>query len=213
MLFFDKYYPAAYGNSWSSIRLALLSLSKYCALVNNFSLNANNSAYFEHVNAYDIVKYARLTVLKSNSTSAQTDHKADAPASVNLLASAEMARDSDPTLSSSTDQDNTRVIEVLCTERNRTASEDNLSTFMPVKKVVSQRDIMRNLEEQQNVTQPTGNFNVITNANWKLTLPSHLQAFTFDRGCIKVFKQAKPDAGGLLSKYCVVYDILQRSMD
>jgi hypothetical protein len=195
LLFFDKYYPAAYGNSWSSVRLALLSLSKYCALVNNFSLNANNSAYFEHINAYDIVKYARLTLIKSNNTSAEV------PASEHLLASAEMTRDSSPTLSSLTDQDNERAIEVLSTERNRTASEDNLSTFMPVKKVVSQREVMRNLEEQQNVTQPTGNFNVITNANWKLTLPSHLQAFTFDRGCIKVFKQAKPDAGGLLSKY------------
>ena len=34
---FDRFYPPYYQNLWKSMRIALLSEQKYCAVINNFA--------------------------------------------------------------------------------------------------------------------------------------------------------------------------------
>ena len=186
-----------YGTQWPSVRLALLSLSKHCAVLNNFSLLKDTNSYFMDIGAYDFVKQASLEsklnpkvqIVGASLNSHQTRK--------NLQATAD-----DQNVNQTVTQNDLDMEKSLLSENNRT-KEDDFFTFMPVKRIVSERDNLRRMEEDQNIYRETKDFNVVTLSDWTPTLPSHLHAYTFDCGEIATFKPAKKDIGGLLSEYIV----------
>ncbi|XP_046405694.1 5-methylcytosine rRNA methyltransferase NSUN4 isoform X2 [Ischnura elegans] len=54
LLHFDELYKSIYGSEWPSIRLALLSQQKYCAVVNNFSDSEETISALKKLGAVDI---------------------------------------------------------------------------------------------------------------------------------------------------------------
>lgn len=51
---FDEFYKPLYGQKWASIRLALLSQQKYCAIVNNFSDVDQTESILQEIGAQNI---------------------------------------------------------------------------------------------------------------------------------------------------------------
>ncbi|RZF32742.1 hypothetical protein LSTR_LSTR005935 [Laodelphax striatellus] len=69
---FDDFYASVFKNSWRSIRLALLSPQKYCAVVNNFADTEETAAFFENNGAFNmrkIIDMEREKLLKRSSLS------------------------------------------------------------------------------------------------------------------------------------------------
>ncbi|XP_039275582.1 5-methylcytosine rRNA methyltransferase NSUN4-like [Nilaparvata lugens] len=69
---FDDFYASVFKNSWRSIRVALLSPQKYCAVVNNFADAEETSSMFENIGAFNmrkIIDKEREKLLRRRSTS------------------------------------------------------------------------------------------------------------------------------------------------
>ena len=62
--YFDTYYKPLYGDRWPSVRLALLSQQKYCAVVNNFGDVSDTCVNLMSAGADDVVQVARSLTLK-----------------------------------------------------------------------------------------------------------------------------------------------------
>ncbi|KAK7865862.1 hypothetical protein R5R35_003978 [Gryllus longicercus] len=57
---FDDFYRKVFGSQWPSVRLALLSPHKYCAVVNNFGDTEQTVTYFQNQGALDLKTHLEL---------------------------------------------------------------------------------------------------------------------------------------------------------
>ncbi|PSN46828.1 5-methylcytosine rRNA methyltransferase NSUN4 [Blattella germanica] len=57
---FDDFYKTVYGTRWPSIRLALLSPHKYCAVVNNFATTESTVSQLEEIGALNLKTVFKL---------------------------------------------------------------------------------------------------------------------------------------------------------
>lgn len=74
----DKHYGEFYGSKWNSMRLALLSRPKYCALVNNFANYTDTILHLKSLGCTDIGgKFAiNCKSMELSRTSSETSHNA-----------------------------------------------------------------------------------------------------------------------------------------
>ena len=176
---FDRYYSEVYGALWPSMRLALLSQSKHCALVNNFA-NATDTVDALHgEGTTDFIAPGRQTLLEQTVTSE------DIQRDMRALNPEEEEQEQQP--------------EVL--EMPRTSSPEDLSEFMPVTKIVSEKHQLKEQEVEQNIFEKVGNTKFTMMPFPELVLPKHIKAMVHDRGEVQRFHKPKPDATGKLRKF------------
>ncbi len=171
--YFDRYHRPVYGDRWSSIRVALLSRQKYCVLVNNFVNVQHTVAELLCEGAEDILKLANQKEVGAPSEKTLTDCTGHADDSIRNM---DDLGHKDP--------DDLKV------EQDSSA----LLHLLPVRKVASEVEKLKVLEEQLNLQQQdTVPTDIPIVRNDRLYFPKHLRAFAFERGDVRLFEQPAQD--------------------
>lgn len=175
--YFDVYHKPLYGKFWPSIRISLLSQQKYGALVNNFSLNENIVSRLKRLSAFDIIQQAKDTKPLVNE---------------NVI----------PTKSEITKEQETFKFDP---EENEEPEPENLHTFMPVMKVYSEKQLLREEEEKQCIYVPKDIVKTVPCSS--TSLPENLKLYTYDLGNVNSFPRPSLAKTGLLGEFklAVVY--------
>ena len=128
--YFDTYYKPVYGPLWPSMRIALLSQQKYCALINNFADSDSALISLIESGADDFVHnvVTRDTNVAENSET------------IEHMSSNEAGHDS-----ALEDRDGTEPHE----ETANLQIQNDLYEFMPVKRVMSEKEELQREEMQQ----------------------------------------------------------------
>lgn len=169
--YFDVYHKPLYGKFWPSIRISLLSQQKYGALVNNFSLNENIVSRLKRLSAFDIIQQAKDTKPLVNE---------------NVI----------PTKSEITKEQETFKFDP---EENEEPEPENLHTFMPVMKVYSEKQLLREEEEKQCIYVPKDIVKTVPCSS--TSLPENLKLYTYDLGNVNSFPRPSLAKTGLLDYY------------
>ncbi|KAL5010298.1 hypothetical protein ScPMuIL_012603 [Solemya velum] len=219
---FDMFYQPVFGQKWPSIRIALLTSQKYCALVNNFAesetvlklqqLGAVNMADLARKRAGNISKSSKKTKLKEKGSSlkdemsgAQTDqfnehslenqnwHKND------NLANDGGSREHAENENKGKLDDEHFATNRKETERDLLSGDSDLFTFVPAETVYSEPELLQQEEIKQSTFTPNDvPIDVIPD---KIVVPTNLQVFVYPKGEIKDFPTPQSDKAGLLGYY------------
>ena len=72
--YFDFFYSSTFGNEWNKIRLAMLTGSKYAAMLNNYSSNhVETLQQLQSLAALDLFEFSFRHKMKSIETSSATE--------------------------------------------------------------------------------------------------------------------------------------------
>jgi len=196
---FDLYHKPVFGSLWPSMRIALLSRQKYCAVVNNFTLDQQNvilelaelgASNFISI-AKDVVTTDRYSLAKKNNVQKTGQRKRETSLDEDNI----QEEIKNPELGSDVLQLNS-------------APNTNLFEFMPVRKVLSEREQMKIDEFEQNIHRPAVlPVNIIPHG--PLHFPHTLQPFAVERGDITAFEPAGRDSSGKLSEWKLFYNELR----
>ena len=199
---FDQYYSQFYGKEWNSMRLALLSRSKYCALVNNFAdpeitvemLNElgciNISKIFNELNDKRIspVRECMVELTEDPLLTDEPMNMDPKPETVDLDVSLnpEFAaqRYIDP--------------ESLVVGDGSTSMYD----FVPTSRLKGMEDFVEDADYYDHY-QPMGSNTIPIQICDNIFFPKHLQIFTFPRNVMDMFPPPTPGLAGNLNYYCL----------
>ncbi|XP_067674691.1 5-methylcytosine rRNA methyltransferase NSUN4-like [Haliotis asinina] len=210
---FDTFYKPVYGEAWPSIRVALMSQQKYSALVNNYSDWEESCSRLESLGAKNIIQTAQHTsVNKLLKTSKQEpDELLGAGRNVGLESEHWNLQDHAAT---KTKFDNTSFQPSksnLPSKELKHSGNDlidplslnpdtNLSEFMPVDKVYSEKEILKMAEVELSMFEPR-DIQVSTVTSIPPTLPEELRIYAFNKGDVSTFPAPKLDSTNLVSYY------------
>ena len=183
---FDKYYAPIFKDKWPSIRLALLSQQKHCALVNNFSDSEQTVVNLITKGADDIIKIAadKKITLSSHDTN---DHQQ--PGTV-------LSRRDKNNESNDDDQTNSEHI-INEQQEDLLSSRTDINHFVSTSTVYTDQQLVA-MEERAQFQVPDIDVDMIRAPS--IGLPYHLKVHAFSPGDVSVFPQPKADKAGLLSK-------------
>ena len=178
--YFDTYYKPVYGPLWPSMRIALLSQQKYCALINNFADSDSALISLIESGADDFV----YNVAKRNTNASENTERIDPIAS--SPSSNETSHDSG--------------LEDQNEPHEETANlQNDLYEFMPVKRVRSVKEELQREEMQQGFYRPSEFEVKVQPDDTTFQLPQHLKACVHERGNVSLFPTPRKDNADKLS--------------
>jgi len=179
-----------YGDAWPSIRAALLSLPKYCALVNNYGMNCQDTHLeLMSLGANNLLELASRTELRSSILHRRLEWRKSINQNVQ----------NKPNI----DLDELEGDENSASQQQRLPplpANVGLQDFMPVKRVPTEREEMLDEEIEQSFFIPADPTCAIVPDTY-LNLPSHLVVLACERGEVSLFPPPKMDATDILSNY------------
>lgn len=177
---FDRYYKPAFRDAWPSMRAALLTDSKYGALLNNFSLQKESIASdLQSAGALDMVDIAR----GSNSSDAADEDMNPMSWPLEEPSLPPVAPHLDNTDIGTQGLDPSKVL----------PGSASLYDFTPATRVLSEREELELELREQSVYEPSA-LDVHVVSEQAMKFPKHLQMYTYEKGNISTFKPTKPDA-------------------
>lgn len=201
---FDEHYSPLFGKMWPSIRIALLSPSKYCAVINNFS---NYDAVCENLTSLGAVdvgqKYEEMLrkVKEDLNTRQHPSHLSEKTPKVEETSSTHIEAEDDD------DQAEGRVIKMgsrlagIGSDVSRSeAVARNLNEFIPATKLkgledwVDEGDFYSNYQASTEIKVQFEEENIAD-------FPNYWKVFAFEKGDISRFPQPPRDRLGLLGYY------------
>ncbi|XP_074659745.1 5-cytosine rRNA methyltransferase NSUN4-like [Tubulanus polymorphus] len=193
--YFDVYHKAVFARKWPSIRLALLSLRKYTAVINNYAENETDTVT-------DLICAGADNMIERAST------KIDA-AKKKLKKVNKKDRDKN-SLSNLKERQQAALENVLGENTGEYykefAAEDieddrtDVSAFVPASKVYTDAEMNELAEIEQNIYNPKDiDIEIIPQVD--LNLPKFLKVFAFPRGETTQFTKPSPDQGKLYDYY------------
>lgn len=185
--YFDTYYKPVYGRLWPSMRIAMLSQQKYCALVNNFA--NSESALLSLIESgaddfiHNVAKKGISEAEKFGRITGNVYHTNDASTLSNSLNETSHMLD---------DQVEGELLE-------ETKLENDLYEFMPVKRIMSEKEELRREEIEQGFYRPSEMEINVQPDDVDFHLPLHLKACVHERGDVRLFPTPKKDNADKLS--------------
>lgn len=195
---FDLHYRPLFGKEWPSVRIALLTGKKSCAIMNEFA-SANKYDEFSDLGATDIIAQALIkqseTVQHSSSSSNyQMERKF---MNVNTADVSDSLSDD---VEDFIEIDQGNEANVLTEEERRNIDRTNLYSFVPTKRVYSEREQLRTEEAKRSVYTPM-DVPVDIIKPRKISIPMNLTVMAFPPGNITPFPAIKTDTpNGYLCK-------------
>lgn len=214
---FDTFYKPMYGEMWPSIRVALLSQQKYCALVNNYSDHEKSCSRLAGLGARNIINTAHHTGVNklSQTNKPETDEFQGSWREPVLEDEHWNLQDRDATkaifenVSFQTSECDISNRELKHTEDDlidplSLNPDTNLSEFMPVDKVYSEKEVLKMAEVQQSMFEPR-DIQVSTVTPTPTALPQELRVYAFNKGDVSAFPAPKLDSTNLMGEcaYCL----------
>ena len=184
---FDAFYRPVYGKLWPSVRISLLSLPKYCALVNHSATPLESCRRMEKLGAVNVLKAesARQFPLRTSSENEQgygsSDRYPEAIAS-------EQSRD---------EHYEGYVSQVDEEQPFDLNPNTNLHEFMPVEKVYSEHELEAQEVVRQSVFEPR-DIGVKVMTHKEIQVPEYLMVYAFPKGNVRDFPPPKPTDNRLL---------------
>ena len=173
------------------MRIALLSQQKYCALVNNFA--NSDSALISLIESgaddfvHNIVKGETSETEKIGSKTGHVYHTKDASTSSSTVYETSHMLD---------DQMENEFLE-------ETKVENDLYEFMPVKRIMSEKEELRREELEQGFYRPSEMETNVQPDDVDFHLPLHLKACVHERGDVRLFPTPRKDNADKLSMLVV----------
>lgn len=218
---FDDFYGSVYGKKWKSIRVALLSQHKYCAVVNNFGDTEKTIQELENNGAINVRTLFELTKneidaqIEAEKNEVKKIYKLDDRMQKILAEKVQKEVESvygenetaitdlkpehkDFSLHGSLKQaeyDTTRIIDP---EIGLTASA--LYEYIPATKIKGMEDWVLESDHYK-YYENTSEFPVKIHEEVKLNFPEHLHIYSFERGNVSRFPKVKKCSTGVLDKY------------
>lgn len=191
---FDLYYKPVFHQLWPSIRVALLSRQKYCAVINNFVSDQQKIILeLAELGASDLINLARNTVATESYSLLKKGSR-----SVGSRASGNSQ------LGSICDGAGLKITDSAGWNSEfgqiNLSPKTNIYDFMPVKKILSEREQMKQEEVDQNFHRPSL-IPVEVIPSRPIRFPRALQPFTVARGDVSSFSPAARDENGKLTYY------------
>ncbi|XP_041354362.1 5-methylcytosine rRNA methyltransferase NSUN4-like [Gigantopelta aegis] len=185
---FDAFYRPVFGPLWPSIRISLLSLPKYCALVNNSATPSDSCKQLEKLGAFNILRSA--SQLPPRTSHGNKYEYLDAYIHPDPSAPRRFSDDHHEGYSSQPDVD----------EPFDLNPNTNLHEFMPVEKVYSSQELQTQEIVKQSVFEPR-DIGVKVTSRKEITVPEQLMVYAFPKGNVSDFPAPKPNDCRLLGYY------------
>lgn len=183
--YFDIHYKVVLGDLWPSVRIALLTQKKTCAIINNFC--EQNSYYTDFLDkgAYDIIEIARtrqqqflgrkrLIEDRKNDTFDEPSDSVDNQLFDNSVLSS--------------DHESEHIAQEIFKDADRT----NLDLFIPAKRIITESDEDKIQELRQSIYTPRDVKVDVVKAR-RLNLAMDLCAVGFPAGNVNMFPDPKVD--------------------
>lgn len=192
---FDQYYSPLFGKRWPSMRLALLSQSKYCALLNNFSQIDDVISHFDAGVLSDIITDARNTPASVNVNRNLSD----------LSSNAQIKQDVHED-GGEEKQSKSQFYVAGQTEEVMDFDPTDIYQYMPVKRVISEEERLLAEEQRQSVYEPD-DIEVSIIEESSIQIPASLKAYCYEKGDVTLFPPPPKDDFNTLgiSLFLLVY--------
>ncbi|XP_013414337.1 5-methylcytosine rRNA methyltransferase NSUN4 isoform X2 [Lingula anatina] len=208
--FFDRYYSPIFGKQWPSIRIALLSRPKYCALVNNLSRSRDDIiADLSSLGAYDInrpkKKAPKKKKVKKDGYEKDNEIESHEEAALNEQTSEISERRND--MDSSLSEDNTHSdteerddVDIHSDSEDediysgRVGQVINMHDFIPPAKVYTQDELTLQTQQEQSLPVEDGEEVIQIIPRRDLKIPPELRVHIFPKRNVSTFK--KPVGAG-----------------
>lgn len=190
--YFDTYYKPVYGPLWPSMRIAMLSQQKYCALINNFADSESALISLIESGADDFVH----NVTKRDPSEAEEHDRNTGHVDITNVASASLSSDTLNETSPESVKDDVFLEE--------TTLKNDLYEFMPVKRIRSEKEELHREEIEQGFYRPSNIEINIHPDDVDFRLPLHLKACVHERGNVSLFPTPRKDNADKLSMpFCI----------
>ncbi|BFZ09275.1 hypothetical protein BsWGS_12314 [Bradybaena similaris] len=196
---FDAFYKPYFGDLWPSIRVSLLSLPKYCAVINKYGSSEKISSQLESLSLTNFIRQARKLQheeMHEKSYMHLDDREMEGELKHIKSSAAPNKTHISSNPSSSPGDDSMNIPSYSNTANEGNLDDDylnsqNINVFVPTEQIYTERDTLLREEMQINTFQNLdGNIEV-----WPfetLNISQHFNAYVFARGDVSMFPQAKP---------------------
>ncbi|KAL4232765.1 5-methylcytosine rRNA methyltransferase nsun4 [Mactra antiquata] len=189
---FDLHYKPVYKDLWPSMRIALLTAKKTCAIMNNFAQDDKFNKHFYELGAIDIIHNAVNKQLQDIKSKTPTNIEQIERKFVNQNIDNqfdELTDDSDDELLDTTEREKANV---LTEEERMNIDRTNLYSFVPTKTVYSENESLRLEESRKSVYTPM-DVKVDIIKPRKINIPTDLSVMSFPKGDVQNFPSPKLD--------------------
>uniref|UniRef100_A0A0B7ABB8 NOL1/NOP2/Sun domain family member 4 n=2 Tax=Arion vulgaris TaxID=1028688 RepID=A0A0B7ABB8_9EUPU len=192
---FDAFYKPYFGEKWLSIRVSLLSLPKYTAVINKYGDTQKIASQLDDLDLSNFVDYARS--IQNTETPEKMHMLSDNNNMVHQSLDVNNSLESNsPDVMRGINCDSSEQLSHVNTSNLLDAKsdnlyEDNLNVFVPTDQVYSERDQLLRDEISINSFQPRdAGFEIVPVES--INISSDINAFVFSRGDVSLFPQPKP---------------------
>ncbi|XP_044737838.1 5-methylcytosine rRNA methyltransferase NSUN4 [Chrysoperla carnea] len=227
---FDDFYGNVYGNDWKSIRVALLSEHKYCAVVNNFGDTEKTIQNLENngaINVRALYEVNRQNYLEKSSEKVEKIYKLDN--TIDKFKDAKIQKDFENIYGENeinvrdlkSEEPSTAKVEEPEIKRDLSLqksldsaqidysriinpdvglSGSALYEYIPATKLKGMEDWILESDHYR-YYETSSEFSVKIVKENKLNFPEHLHIYSYDRGNISHFPSVRKCSTGVLDKY------------
>ncbi|CAL1544947.1 unnamed protein product [Lymnaea stagnalis] len=198
---FDAFYRPYYGAEWPSVRISLLSMPKYCAVLNKYGHEEKIESQLGDLTLLNFTEYARYfqqKKIKNNQNGATLELKSESKEVPVVSKNKKLSFNPQMT---KVYPDETHLketaykadIEVLEPYKEE-LYKDNLNVFVPTEQVYSEKEQIIKEEMSINAFQPRDiGINIIQPKS--VNISRFVDAFVFPKGDISQFPQPRPRYG------------------
>lgn len=189
---FDSFYKPVYGHKWPLVRISLLSLSKYSAVINKYADAYKFKERLIGLGTEDFVKKARTRLQLANF---QTLQNSSAYSSLQLKEYNSSLNFKDEKVNeislfkedvSEYDVKTGQFIDPIYDELYK----DNINVFVPTMRVLSEKDQLMRDELKLNAFEPR-DIKVHKEQPQSVSITENIEAFVFSKGDVTDFPQPK----------------------
>ncbi|XP_062581431.1 5-methylcytosine rRNA methyltransferase NSUN4-like [Saccostrea cucullata] len=202
LIHMETFYKPVFKELWPSIRISLLTSSKYCALLNNYNSQRNSvENVLKNLGAYDAMEEATVAhseFLKKDKQQGIVENSSlpletflDFPERI----SKKELEDSKDCLSNSEEEEEEEIESIV-------GKNTSLYDFIPTKRVYSEKEILHK-QIADTSTFDEGLYEVPVKVIQEQTpgLPNQMKFFVFDKGDVSNFPSPKMKRGNVLGYY------------
>ncbi|XP_059153522.1 5-methylcytosine rRNA methyltransferase NSUN4-like [Physella acuta] len=194
---FDAFYKPYYGKDWPSIRLSLLSLPKYTAVLNRYGNEKSIQSQLEDLDVINFTEYARILLTKQDNILTDTESVSEPPSDNKKLENSEnVESEPDPVgfnklLEFERDKykqyrEDGQVLEPY----SQDIYKDSLNVFVPVDQIYTEKEHLLKEEVTMNTFRPR-DLSIPVVPLSSLTIPSSINALVYPKGNVTLFPQPK----------------------
>ncbi|CAG5117455.1 unnamed protein product [Candidula unifasciata] len=194
---FDAFYKPYFGDQWPSIRVSLLSLPKYCAVINKYGNSEKIASQLGDLNLINFIDRVRkLQDKKKNEKTFMHLDDSEGEPELTHIESLSAPNNQQVSSSSVSTSDDSMNMSPHSSNDNEGNLEDeylnsqNINVFVPTEQFYSERDKLLREEMSINSFQNLDdNFEI--RPFEALNISQHLNAYVFPRADVSMFPQAK----------------------